>query len=205
MAELIDAFEFPVLLVRHGESEWNVARLTQGQTHHPALTESGRDHARSAGRSILAALSSRGTVQVWSSDLVRARQTAELVVETLAPVHGPVAVREDPRLREQHLGSLEGRSYDETWAAAEEHDWSDPTLPMAGGESPAQVHARLGEVLGEGIAAAQRGPVVLVSHGDAIRVALALLAGHGPGEGEWVEVPNGAVFEIGRSGHRRLG
>ncbi len=41
----------------------------------------------------------------------------------------------DSRLREQHLGDLEGRTYEETWAAAETFDWSDPTQPIGGGES----------------------------------------------------------------------
>lgn len=188
---------FPVLLVRHGESEWNVARLTQGQTNHPELTDRGRVQARAAGERLGAVLSQRDAraaaprVQVWSSDLVRAQQTAAAVGEVLG-----VEVRPEPRLREQHLGTLQGRAYEDTWAAAEHHDWSDPTAPMAGGESVAQVFARMSEVLAEALVAARTGPVVLVSHGDAIRVGVGSLLGHGPGEGEWLEVPNGAVFEV---------
>ncbi|WP_442940289.1 hypothetical protein [Nocardioides sp. B-3] len=45
-------------------------------------------------------------------------------------------------MREQHLGSLEGRAYEETRAEAEQHDWSDPELPMAGGESVGAVRRR---------------------------------------------------------------
>lgn len=204
MADLLDASVHPVFIVRHGESEWNVARLTQGQTSHPALTDRGREQVRAAGDDLVAVLAQHPVPQVWTSDLVRARQSAEIVATALAPRFPDVAAVPDQRLREQHLGSLEGRSYEETWAAGESHDWSDPTLPVAGGESPAQVHARMTAVLEDAFVAAASAPVVLVSHGDAIRVGLAQLAGFGPGEGEWIDVPNGAVFELTPTGHRRL-
>lgn len=182
----------PVLLVRHGQSEWNVARLTQGQTAHPPLTALGRGQAGAAARVVAEAVTGAALVRVVSSDLVRARQTADVVAATLG-----VRVEDDARLREQHLGTLEGRSYEETWAAADQHDWSDPTLPVAGGESPADVHARMGVVVDEAVAAARGGTaVVLVSHGDAVRAAVAHLQGLGPGEGEWVEVLNGAVLRV---------
>lgn len=185
-----------IFLVRHGESEWNVARLTQGQTVHPALTGAGQADAARAGEVLREALATADQpwpqVRIWTSDLVRASQTAQIIADVLG-VAGPVP---DQRLREQHLGSLEGRSYEETWAAGEAHDWSDPTAAIAGGESPADVHARLGQVLQDARLSAVAGPLVLVSHGDAIRVAIARVQGHGPGEGDWIEVPNGAVFEV---------
>ena len=180
----------PVLLVRHGQSEWNVARRTQGQTAHPPLTALGREQAAAAARTVAQAVVGAQGVRVVSSDLVRARQTADVVAAALG-----VVVEEDVRLREQHLGTLEGRSYEETWAAADQHDWSDPSLPVAGGESPAAVHARMAAVVDEALELAGTGTaVVLVSHGDAVRAAVAHLRGLGPGEGEWVEVPNGAVL-----------
>ena len=125
----------------------------------------------------------------------------------------------DARLREQHLGSLEGRAYEDSWAQAELHDWSDPELPMAGGESVAAVRRRLAAVLSEldpGV------PTVLVSHGDAIRSALAhfhlhrgvsrdVLVGQTPEfptktsldthgqpmtDVPWVDVPNGSITRV---------
>lgn len=189
-----------VYLVRHGESEWNVARLTQGQTMHPALTERGRADGARAGALLRDALAARPEARIWTSDLVRAHETAEIIAELTG-----AAVSPDKRLREQHLGTLEGRGYEETWAAGEAHDWSDPTLPIAGGESPADVHHRMAEVVQDARRAAESGPVVLVSHGDAIRVAIAGVHGFGPGEGDWVEVPNGAVFEVTGDTVVRLG
>ena len=180
----------PVYLVRHGQSEWNVLRLTQGQTMHPRLTDLGREQAERAARLVGEDLAWRAP-RILSSDLVRARETAEVLARRLGVLDGRVVL--DERLREQHLGSLEGRGYDETWAAAAEHDWSDPTLPVADGESLQDVHDRMASVL----AGLDRDQVaVLVSHGDAIRAVLAHLGGLEPHQAPWVEVPNGAVARI---------
>ena len=80
--------------------------------------------------------------------------------------------------------------YEDSWAQAELHDWTDPELPMAGGESVAAVRRRLGAVL-DGLDPAV--PTVLVSHGDAIRSAIAHLEGHSLTDAPWVDVPNGSV------------
>ena len=177
----------PVYLVRHGQSEWNVLRLTQGQTVHPALTALGREQAAAAAEAVAGDLARdvRRAARLLTSDLVRAVETARVVGDRLGLVPEP-----DPRLREQHLGELEGRGYDETWARAELHDWSDPELPVAGGESVAQVRRRMAAVLAERDTVA---PTVLVSHGDAIRAAVAHLLGHPAAGAPWVAVPNGAV------------
>lgn len=179
-----------VYLVRHGESEWNVRRLTQGQTSHPSLTEVGRDQARAATELISADLARRGERldRLVTSDLTRAVETATLIGDALG-----VRAHLDQRLREQGLGSLEGRGYGETWALAEQHDWSDPTLPVAGGESVAALHARLGAVLDELVPGQT---TALVSHGDAIRALLAQVSAEDPVAAPWVAVSNGAVFRV---------
>jgi probable phosphoglycerate mutase len=184
------AMPHPVYLVRHGQSQWNLSRLTQGQTAHPPLTELGRSQSAAAAELIAADLEGSGLAaeRLVSSDLTRAAQTAAIIGRRL---HLPV--ESDSRLREQHLGELEGRSYEETWAAAEAFDWSDPTRPIAGGESLMDVYERMAAVLEEVHPAGAR---VLVSHGDAIRAALAHLDGVKPHEAAWVEVPNGAVARV---------
>ena len=175
----------PVYLVRHGQSEWNVLRLTQGQTHAPRLTALGRLQAGCAAELVAADLPAGRQPRLLSSDLLRAFETAAVVGFRLGV--RPVA---DVRLREQHLGSLQGRGYDETWAAAEDHDWSDPTLPVAGGESLQEVHDRMAGVLAS-LSPAE--VTILISHGDAIRAAVACLLGQAPNEAPWVEVANGSV------------
>ncbi|MGN6162165.1 MAG: histidine phosphatase family protein [Marmoricola sp.] len=184
----------PVYLVRHGQSEWNVLRLTQGQVAHPPLTARGAEQARRAAALIVTDLAARPdarsrAVRVHSSDLARARETAAIIAQALdAPV------RLDDRLREQHLGSLQGKSYDETWAEAERHDWSDPSLPIAGGESLLEVRRRMVASLSD------LDPTeinVVVSHGDAIRAAIAHANGEESHQAAWVDVPNGAVARLG--------
>ena len=180
----------PLYLVRHGQSEWNVRRLTQGQTAHPRLTELGRAQALEATRLLADDLAAHGLClsSIVSSDLVRAVETAEVLAERFG-----LTIELEPRLREQHLGWLEGRGYDETWAAAGEHDWSDPALPVASGESPFDVRDRMAAVMAE----VDRGRVVvLVSHGEAIRAALAHVSGVALREAPWVDVPNGAVARV---------
>ncbi|WP_460870778.1 histidine phosphatase family protein [Nocardioides pakistanensis] len=180
----------PVYLVRHGQSEWNVRRLTQGQTAHPPLTDLGRTQSAAAAELIASDLAGLGLVaaRLICSDLTRAAETAAVIGRRLQ-----LTPESDLRLREQHLGDLEGRTYEETWAAAETFDWSDPTQPLAGGESLMDVYDRMGAVLGD----LDRGCVsVLVSHGDAIRSAVAYLQGMKPHEAAWVDVPNGAVARI---------
>lgn len=179
----------PVYLVRHGQSEWNVLRLTQGQTAHPRLTELGRAQARTAATLIADDLGGHAVTKVLSSDLARAHETAEVIAEMLG-----AEVVSDPRLREQHLGDLEGRSYEETWAAAEAHDWSDPALPIAGGESLLAVRERMASCFAE---LAPDSCHVIVSHGDAIRAAISHVKGESPHQAEWVEVPNGSVACLG--------
>jgi probable phosphoglycerate mutase len=180
----------PVYLVRHGQSEWNVLRLTQGQISHPRLTSLGRQQAKRAASLIGEDLAGRPVTCILTSDLVRAVETAEVASEVL---RAPVAF--DARLREQHLGELQGRGYEHTWAAAAAHDWSDPTLPLAGGESTIELRDRLGAVLTE-VAELNGGVTVLVSHGDAIRAAVAHLTGVALHEAPWVEVANGAVARV---------
>lgn len=179
----------PVYLVRHGQSEWNLRRLTQGQIAHPHLTELGRVQAASAADLIARDVDARGLSvrRVVTSDLVRARETAEVLAARLG-LGGELVL--DTRLREQHLGSLEGCSYEETWAAAARIDWSDPTVPIAGGESLMDVYERMAAVIDEITSDAVS---VLVSHGDSIRALLAYLRGVQPHQSTWVDVPNGAV------------
>ncbi|QIG43632.1 histidine phosphatase family protein [Nocardioides anomalus] len=181
----------PYYLVRHGQSEWNLLELTQGQTVAPRLTDLGRAQARAAGELIRADLAPGERVaQIRTSDLVRARETAKILADVLGGVFDGEPVL-DERLREQHLGDLEGRPYAETWAAAETHNWSDPHLPVAGGESPYQLRTRMAEAVG-GV----RDGTVLVSHGDAIRAALDDLGVATSRTPSWVPVPNGAVARV---------
>lgn len=176
-----------IYLVRHGESQWNLARLTQGQVAHPRLTALGRAQAAAATAAVLADLAARPLSAIVSSDLVRARETALILGEATG-----LPVRIDARLRERSLGRYEGLGYDESFAAVSGADLSDPDLRIGGGESLRQVAARMTAALTD-LATDDAAITAVVSHGDAIRAWLSVFAGHPPGAGPWLNVPNGAV------------
>jgi len=87
-----------LLLVRHGETDWNADGRLQGQTDRP-LSEFGRRQARQLADE----LAREELEAIYSSDLSRARETAEIVAERLGL---PVVL--DPDLREKDWGTWEG-------------------------------------------------------------------------------------------------
>ncbi|WP_257953364.1 phosphoglycerate mutase family protein [Nocardioides sp. B-3] len=89
----------PVYLVRHGQSEWNVLRLTRGQTMHPRLTPTGRAQAAAAADSLALGLASR-PVRLLTSDLTRAVETADIIGGAARRRTGPrrAPARAAPRL-----------------------------------------------------------------------------------------------------------
>ncbi|MGV9797121.1 histidine phosphatase family protein [Mycobacterium sp. NPDC003449] len=148
------------LWIRHGESEWNRAGLMQGQTPWPALTDVG---VRQAWRVAERLATGRRPGRILSSDLWRAAQTAGIVGERLG-----LAVEHTALLRERCWGIHEGRPVAEGYRAESALSDKD-ALPQ--GESRADVAARLHR-LRPWLAGA--GPVVVVTHGDVIREAVAL-------------------------------
>lgn len=173
--------------VRHGESTWNAEGRLQGQTAHVPLTDVGRTQAREAAD----ALACRDVRLLVTSDLTRARQTADVVGQVLGLT--PVL---EPALREQSLGSLEGLPAGELVAEATPPGWHVSSVRWGGGESVADVHARVGDYLRRLLADPGTADVVLVSHGDTIRIALAYLRGYGPREVDWCALPNGSVTTV---------
>jgi probable phosphoglycerate mutase len=173
-----------LLLVRHGQTEWNEAGLMQGQTAHVPLT--ARGHAQAAAAAVeLAGLRPGALV---SSDLLRARQTAEHCARSTGL---PVATT--PALREQGYGVLEGRPSRELWDVV---DWTDPHWSAEGGESLAQLYARVEAYLAWLRARPPAEVVALVTHGDTIRAAQAVVAGAGPGALPAITPPNGSITRL---------
>jgi probable phosphoglycerate mutase len=173
-----------LLLVRHGQSEWNEAGLMQGQTHSPRLTELGHRQAADAARTLAA----QGPGALVSSDLLRAVETAEHCARATG-----LALRTTPALREQSYGVLEGRPSRELWDVV---DWTDPDWAAEGGESQAALHARVAGYLARLCADPPAEVVALVTHGDTIRAAQAVAVGAGPAELPAVTPPNGTVTRL---------
>ena len=178
-------------LVRHGQSSWNAEGRVLGQTAWVPLTDLGHEQAVDAARRLRA----DGADALVTSDLLRAVQTAEAIGAVLGLV--PVL---DPALREQSLGALEGRLASDLRAEPTPEGLDVTDVAWGGGESIVDVHARVGGFLARLLADPPGKQVVLVSHGDAIRVALAWLAGRGPREVAWADVPPGSVTSVTYAG-----
>jgi probable phosphoglycerate mutase len=148
-----------VILVRHGETDWNAEGRIQGHLDIP-LNERGRAQAAAVGD----CLATRPVGALYSSDLLRARQTAEAIAR-----RGGHSVRTDQRMREWDLGILSGLL---RTAAADLHPEAFRILrdrvadqPVPGGESIRARSQRVTAAVQE-IADRHRGrAVVIVTHG----------------------------------------
>ena len=160
-----------LVLLRHGQTSWNLERRAQGHSD-VELDDTGPAQA-AAVASYLAALA---PTLLWSSDLARARQTAEYVAKEV-----PVELRLDPRLREFDLGDRTGLTMSE-FADAYPDEYREFRAGhydvVPGGESRACVVARVTACAEEALAALSPGECgVLVGHGGALKVSVLELLG----------------------------
>jgi broad specificity phosphatase PhoE len=155
-----------LFLVRHGESTWNWERRVQGQ-HDPPLSRRGKQQARE----LAARLGGHPLAAFYSSDLLRARETAEPLAESLG--REPALL---PGLREIALGQWEGKTREELQAEfpAEWEAWSEkPSWDIVpGGEGARPFEQRVLATLAEIQAAHPIGDVICVTHGGVIQVLL---------------------------------
>lgn len=110
-----------LVLVRHGESEWNVRGLATGWADVP-LTVRGREQAAAAGRRL--AREGQEVDIAFTSMLARARQTTECLLDALG--HGSIPVVELWQLNERHLGQLQGlekQAIKDRWGNDARHRW----------------------------------------------------------------------------------
>lgn len=170
-----DAVGPMVVLLRHGETAWNAEGRFQGQ-HDTSLTEVGRDQARAAARDLALATSGR-PVRLVSSDLDRARSTADALADELG-----VPLATDQRLREVHAGAWQGllqREIEARDPAAYSAWRAGDDVVLGGAERPSQAGERVRAAVEEhaAAAAAEGGWLVVVGHGASIRAGLSALLG----------------------------
>jgi probable phosphoglycerate mutase len=161
-----------LVLVRHGQTEWNLQHRTQGHGNSP-LTAKGLFQAERAGR----ALAGCAIDSIYCSDAGRAVQTADVIRDVNR--HFTAAVR-DPRLRELHFGDWEGLRHDEIVERF-------PELYAVYRDDPAAFRAPNGESFAEQqerfLRFAQDLPletkrtILVVSHAGLIRIALLTMTG----------------------------
>ncbi|HEV7887678.1 MAG TPA: histidine phosphatase family protein [Acidimicrobiales bacterium] len=174
-----------LLLLRHGQSEWNAAGRWQGVAD-PPLTAHGEDQARAAA----GWLTGSGLTGVVTSDLKRARRTGELIAAELGlPLLAP-----EPGLRERDVGEWSGRTTDEIvrlWPGQLEA-WRAGRLERPpNGESQPVMTARVMAVVERLAAGPDDAVLLVVTHGGVIHTVGEALgaAWHGNANltGWWVE------------------
>ncbi len=165
-----------LVLVRHGQSEWNAKNLFTGWKN-PDLTPEGIDEARRAGRELkkLDLLFSVG----FTSALLRAQHTLELIFEELGQSNVPTV--KDRALNERHYGDLSGLNKDEArekWGEEQVRLWRRSyDVPPPGGESLKDTVARVVPFYVQRILPpVMRGERVLVAaHGNSLRALCMVL------------------------------
>ena len=158
-----------ILLARHGETDWNAERRFQGHADEP-LNAAGRRQARTLAEVV----SGESLVAIYSSDLRRALETAEIVGERLGL---PVETRSG--LREIDVGEFRGLTYEEIVVRWPEVPQRTERLGYGWleGESYDELGTRVFDEL-RAIAGRHCGSTVLVvGHGAMMRVVLASTAG----------------------------
>ena len=178
-----------LMLVRHGETEWNLQRRYQGQSDVP-LSALGRRQAEL----IAERLGGQKIDAMYASDLERARETARIIAEESA-----LKVSSEPRLRELKFGVLEGLTFDE--AQTQYPDmitaWlKDFNQPPQGAETIDLVHARILSLLDDLKQKHDEQILLLVGHGGSLSEILRVVL-HLSREKRWyLEMENASLSEV---------
>ncbi|MEA2882796.1 MAG: 2,3-bisphosphoglycerate-dependent phosphoglycerate mutase [Bradyrhizobium sp.] len=165
-----------LVLVRHGQSDWNLKNLFTGWKD-PDLTDQGIAEAIDAGRKLKA----QGFVFdiAFTSALTRARHTLDLMLAELGQTALPV--KKDQALNERDYGDLSGLNKDDArrkWGEAQVHVWRRSyDVPPPGGESLKDTLARtLPYYVQEILPCVLRGQRTLVAaHGNSLRALIMVL------------------------------
>ena len=180
-----------ILLVRHGETEWTLARRYPGWSDSP-LTERGPAQAEAIGR-LLCSLPEARSAGLVASPIGRARHTAEIIRDCLERSE---PLRFDERLRELSFGSWDG--LDRAQIAAlrpgifdgkRSNEWYFATPD---GETYEVFAGRVGAWLAE----AGDEPLIVVTHGVVTRVLRGLYAGLPRAEAMRLAVPQDRIFRL---------
>jgi broad specificity phosphatase PhoE len=160
-----------ILLIRHGQTEWNASNILQGQTDVP-LSDLGVSQVERLRPTVRA----WGPDLAWISPLIRARQTADILLDGLAPLE----IEHLPALMERANGCLEGLTRDQQAAQFPQvlHALrQDPVhAPIPGGESLSDFWQRVVPVMDHPVSARR---LAIIAHGGSIRVLISHFLGLG--------------------------
>ncbi len=161
-----------VLLIRHGQTEWNAKRQVMGRRPIP-LNAAGRTQAEGVARHLASATIDR----LYTSPVARARETAEII----AAVHTGLAVEDCEAFTEIDYGEWTNCGFDDLpvqYAEAWKAYRADPSQSIfPGGESMGGAAQRIHDGVDQIVNAQREGRVAIVSHADVLKVALMHLLG----------------------------
>ncbi|WP_372655572.1 histidine phosphatase family protein [Halobacteriovorax sp.] len=181
-------------IFRHGQTDWNRLKKVQGNTDIP-LNDLGRKEAQS----LREFFSSINIDRVFTSDLLRAHETAEIVFENRS-----VSIQKSPELREANFGEVEGMHIDELLSRFSTKFWDihkggpeADTFSYPGGETRGEVRERLISFIDKIRVESSTSSVALSTHGGALR---SIMHHYLPNEAELVKIPNCVVYKISFNG-----
>jgi len=164
-----------LILIRHGQTEWNRLRRYQGQSD-IELNETGIEQAQKAA----ARLAKEKIDSVYCSDLKRARQTAEIITSK----HNiPREIHESSLLREMNFGDYEGLTFEEMdpkfqliFSADPAWRSSGPNVRAPNGESIADLATRVKQFIREMLSKhAPDETIIIAAHGGPLQVLICQL------------------------------
>ena len=190
-----------LIVVRHGESNYNRERRWQGQSQDAILTDLGWQQAECCGDALKASPASA----LYSSDLSRSMQTAVAIARATG-----LPIYPETRLREIDAGAWTNRLSDEV--RAQEPDrvqaWDNApfTTSPTGGETLAQAQTRILDFVSERAPAYAGQSIIIATHGAILQTLMAQAMGI-PLDRLWLDTPaaNGAIVRLEwNAAHLRL-
>ncbi len=195
--------------IRHGQSEANVLRVisNRGQVH--GLTDLGRQQASSLAEQLRD--SNAGITKIYSSPLLRARQTAEILAQGLASglgTGGALPIEITDALREFDCGAVEGRADEAAWQIHNTlcRDWAaglklDNRIP--GGESFMDLQQRFVPFIAS-LIAQDEFSLALVGHGGLYFAMLPLVLANISRQFIWTHHISNAAYILAEAGEEGL-
>jgi len=174
-------------IVRHGETEWNAGRRIQGQIDIP-LSGAGVAQARAAANY----LCDEDFAAIYSSDLARARQTAQAVAHL-----SRLPLQTMAGLRERHFGVFQGMTHEEAQQQRPQefarHLSREPRFAPPGGESLLQLAARVATTFADIINRHRGEAAAVFTHGGVLDILYRQATGRALAAPRDFVIPNAAV------------
>ena len=179
-----------LILVRHGETDWNAEGRIQGMLDVP-LNALGVQQVELAAAELARTID---MAEMVSSDLVRTRETATPIAEMTG-----FEPRFDARIRERNFGIWQGKTYEE-WrvqdaAGMARYNAGDPDYGPEGGETASQFLSRCVDAVTDLVLGSDEKTLILVTHGGVVSSMVRHALGLNPQSARTWSVPNASISE----------